>query len=354
MLNQFFPFLLKKMIKKHILIDSVYINTGGGKEIINHIIEYIVDKDDVNKYFFLLDQRLEIKNKQIDFLQINASEKNRRNFYSSNKNRFNSIVCMSNVPPPVKVDNASVSVYFHNDLLLNPIKSNVGFTTLLKNLIKKQYIKSKNKKNYSWIVQTKLMKIKLEKFLNIKNEKIKIFPIIDFQEYISPIKKKNKFVYVSNFSNHKNHFKLFKAFKDACREKSYDIELNLTIDKKIYNKSFYYTSKKPKNLKIINHGIISTSQVREIYNSSEFLIFPSLNESLGMPLIEAIFNGCKVLAPNLNYVGQVIIPSLTFDPYSVSSISESIQYAVENNIKNSEIIIENKIDTFVKHINNHV
>ena len=53
---------------------------------------------------------------------------------------------MSNVPPPVKVDNASVSVYFHNDLLLNPIKSNVGFTTLLKNLIKKQYKKSKNKK----------------------------------------------------------------------------------------------------------------------------------------------------------------------------------------------------------------
>ncbi len=342
------------MKKRYILIDSVYINSGGGKEILNHIIEYILDKHDVNKYFFLLDERLELKNKQIDFLQIHANEKNRKNFYLSNKNNFNSIVCMSNVPPPINIDNASVSVYFHNDLLLNPIKSNVGVLTILKNLLKKQYIKSKNKKNYSWIVQTKLMKTKLEKFLNIKNEKIKILPIIEFQEYKTPIKKKNKFVYVSNFSNHKNHLKLFQAFKDACKERSCDIELNLTIDEKIYNKSFYYTGKKPKNLKIINHGIISTSQVREIYSSSEFLIFPSLNESLGMPLIEAIFDGCKVLAPNLNYVGQVIIPSLTFDPYSVSSISESIQYAVGNNIKNSEIIIENKIDTFVKHINNHV
>ena len=342
------------MNKPYILVDSVYINSGGGEEIINHIIEYIVDKHDVNKYFFLFDERLEIKNKQIDFLQINASEKNRRNFYLSNKNKFNSIVCMSNVPPPIKVDNASVSIYFHNDLLLNPIKSNVGVVTVLKNLLKKQYIKFKNKKNYLWIVQTKLMKNKLEKFLNIKNEKIKIFPIIDFQECISPIKKKNKFVYVSNFSNHKNHFKLFKAFKDTCKEKSYDLELNLTIDEKIYNKSFYFSCKKPKNLTIINHGIISPSQVREVYSSSEFLIFPSLNESFGMPLIEAIFYGCKVIAPNLNYVGQVIIPSLTFNPYLVSSISESIQYAVENNIKKAEIIIENKIDTFVKHINNHV
>ena len=342
------------MKKRYILIDSVYINSGGGKEILNHIIKYILDRHDINKYFFLLDERLELKNKQIDFLQIHANEKNRKNFYLSNKNNFNSIVCMSNVPPPINIENAPVSVYFHNDLLLNPIKSNVGVLTILKNLLKKQYIKSKNKKKYSWIVQTKLMKTKLEKFLNIKNEKIKILPIIEFQDYKTPIKKKNKFVFVSNFSNHKNHFKLFQAFKDACKEKSYDIELNLTIDKNIYIKSFYYTGKKPKNLKIINHGIISTSQVREIYNSSEFLIFPSLNESLGMPLIEAIFNGCKVLAPNLNYVGQVIIPSLTFDPYSVSSISESIQYAVENNIKNSEIIIENKIDTFVKHINNHV
>ena len=240
------------MKKRYILIDSVYINSGGGKEILNHIIKYILDKHDINKYFFLLDERLELKNKQIDFLQIHANEKNRKNFYLSNKNSFNSIVCMSNVPPPINIENAPVSVYFHNDLLLNPIKSNVGVLAVLKNLLKKQYIKSKNKKKYSWIVQTKLMKTKLEKFLNIKNEKIKILPIIEFQEYKTPIKKKNKFVFVSNFSNHKNHFKLFQAFKDACKEKSYNIELNLTIDEKIYNKSFYCNGKKPKNLKIIN------------------------------------------------------------------------------------------------------
>ena len=40
------------MKKRYILIDSVYINSGGGNEILNHIIKYILDKHDINKYFF--------------------------------------------------------------------------------------------------------------------------------------------------------------------------------------------------------------------------------------------------------------------------------------------------------------
>ena len=43
-----------------------------------------------------------------------------------------------------------------------------------------------------------------------------------------------------------------------------------------------------------------------------FLIYPSLNESLGMPLVEAVLSKCKVIASDLNYVDQVIIPSLKF------------------------------------------
>ena len=338
------------MKKRYILIDSVYINSGGGKEILNHIIKYILDRHDINKYFFLLDERLELKNKQIDFLQIHANEKNRKNFYLSNKNNFNSIACMSNVPPPINIENAPVSVYFHNDLLLNPIKSNVGVLTILKNLLKKQYIKSKNKKKYSWIVQTKLMKTKLEKFLNIKNEKIKILPIIEIKKPIKPNKKKNTFVYVSNFSNHKNHFKLFKAFIDVSKKLTTDIELNLTIDDEVFKKSFYYLIKKPNNFKIINHGVINSLQIKKLYCFSEFLIFPSLNESFGMPLVEAVQNGCMVLASDLNYVNEVIRPSHSFDPNSILSISNSIQFVITNKIKKSKIIVENKIDTFVKYI----
>ena len=342
------------MHKPYILIDAVYINSGGGNKILNYIIEYILGKSSENKYFFLLDERFKLENKKINYLKISASEKNRKNFYLNNKNKFMHMVCMSNVPPPIRINKSQVSIYFHNDLLLNPIRSSLTLINKFRNIIKKNYINFKNQQNYSWIVQTNLMKNKLEKYLNIHKEKIKIIPIIETQKFQIPIKKKNSFLYVANFSKHKNHFRLFKALEDVCQKKPYDIELNLTIDQELYEKSFYNSSTTPKNLKIINHGIISNSQLRELYNLSEFLIYPSLNESLGMPLVESVSSECKVIAPDLNYVDQVIIPSLRFDPKSISSISKSIIYAIENYIEASEIIIENKIDTFVKHITHHV
>ena len=78
---------------------------------------------------------------------------------------------------------------------------------------------------------------------------------------------------------------------------------------------------------------------------------PSINESFGLPLIEAINHECMVIAPNLPYVNEIIIPSINFDPFSTQSISSSIREAVKNsNLKASKIIIENKIDTFVKYV----
>jgi len=97
------------------------------------------------------------------------------------------------------------------------------------------------------------------------------------------------------------------------------------------------------------------SKLEKVYQKTQFLIFPSLNESFGLPLIESINYNCIVLAPNLNYVNEVIAPSIKFDPFSSSNISESILSAIaKKNIKHSKIIVENKIDTFVKYISNNV
>ena len=41
--------------------------------------------------------------------------------------------------------------------------------------------------------------------------------------------------------------------------------------------------------------------------------------ALDYPLIESINYNCKVLAPNLDYVNEVITPSIKFDPFSISS-----------------------------------
>ena len=85
------------------------------------------------------------------------------------------------------------------------------------------------------------------------------------------------------------------------------------------------------------------------------MIFPSLNESFGLPLIESINNNCKVIASDLKFINEIIEPSLLFNPFSISSITNSILEAIsKNDLNESRIIIENKSDTFVKYITNHV
>ena len=107
----------------------------------------------------------------------------------------------------------------------------------------------------------------------------------------------------------------------------------------------------PKNLKVEFHGTLSLYDVYELYNSCEYAIYPSLVESFGLPLIEATNHGCKVIASDLPYVHEIIEPSLTFDPYSVESISNSILKAIEtDNLPETKVLVENKLDNFINFI----
>lgn len=341
------------MNEQRILIDALYINSGGGKKILFLLIDYFIKLNILDKYYFLFDERLETSSldviKKENFIKIDSNEKERRKFYKSNIKKFNSIVCLANVPPPI-ANNLPVTIYFHNDLLIRPLNVSINTMNRISNFIKKKYIQYLSKNTYSWVVQTELMKNKLNKFLNVQSNNILVAPIFEISSQSTTQKQKNSFLYISNFSNHKNHKRLYKAFVNAANKVDSKIQLNLTLPKDIFKESFYSNKKYPKNLQIINHGILNDYQIKQLYSTSEYLIFPSLNESFGLPLVESISKKCKVITSNLDYVSEVVKPSLTFNPYSTSSISETIVYSIKNNLKASEIIVENKIDTFVEHI----
>ena len=80
------------------------------------------------------------------------------------------------------------------------------------------------------------------------------------------------------------------------------------------------------------------------------MIYPSLNESFGLPLIEATLNGCKVIASDCRFVKEVMKPSLVFNPLNENDIAQKIFFSLNQNLKFSKLIINNKISTFVKYI----
>ena len=87
----------------------------------------------------------------------------------------------------------------------------------------------------------------------------------------------------------------------------------------------------------------------EIYASSKFLIFPSLRESFGLPLIGGIQAGFIILAPKLNYVNEVISPAYSFDTYNLNSISQTILEVINNKNNSLQLI---KVNTQVDEIFN--
>ena len=161
-----------------ILIDSLYLNSFGGKT----ILELVIDKILISnlKCHFLLDRRLKsnlIDNIQIDcYTIIDVSHLNRKNFYLKNINRFSSILCLANIPPPINTS-IKTTIFFHNSLLLNPLSHPISFINRIINIFKLNYIKYYFQKDYAWIVQTPYIYKLLRENLIINSDQVSIFPI---------------------------------------------------------------------------------------------------------------------------------------------------------------------------------
>lgn len=329
-----------------ILIDALYINSFGGKTILELLGEKILNKG--VKYHFIFDSRLNSnliqKIKSNDFTFVKASHKKRKEFYLSRINNFSHILCLSNVPPPI-LTTVKTTIFFHNSLFLNPLSNPISFKSRIINFFKFNYIKYYSQNDYHWIVQTQLIKKLLQENLNINLDQISIYPVFKgvSESHITK-KHTNNFVYISSSVFHKNHIRLIKAFIYAANKTVKEINLHLTVDKEQLPKYVF-----PKNLNVQFHGTLSKDYVNELYNSCEFAIYPSLVESFGLPLIEATHHGCKVIASDLPYVHEIVKPSLIFDPYSVKSISKSILKALESeNLPKTKVLIENKLNNFIE------
>lgn len=330
------------------LIDAVYINSFGGKTILELILGKLINSG--TPYHVIFDSRLESKYLNIlnnkDYTIIFSNHKNRKNFYLKNINRFSSILCLSNIPPPIHTL-VKTSVFFHNSLLLNPINHQISLKNRLVNLLKFSYLKYYNQNDYNWLVQTRYIDKLLQTHLKINPKNIFVYPIFkEESESFNSKKSSNNFVYVSSGVSHKNHERLIEAFIGAANKTDKEIKLHLTLGKAELSKGLY-----PNNLKIQFHGTLSTDKVNELYNFCEFAIYPSLVESFGLPLIEAANYGCKVIASDLPYVHEIIGPSLTFDPYSIESISNAILNAIDtDDLKGTKVLVKNKLDNFIEFI----
>ena len=134
------------------------------------------------------------------------------------------------------------------------------------------------------------------------------------------------FLYVASGEPHKNHLVLIEAWKILAAKNIYPslcLTIPMTSNPVLYK--WIESQKHSYNLQIKNIGAINKEQMKSLYLQAGALIYPSILESLGLPLIEARRAGLPIIASELDYVRDIIDPEQSFDPQSPVSIARSVE-----------------------------
>lgn len=139
-------------------------------------------------------------------------------------------------------------------------------------------------------------------------------------------KIKSKYLfYPANTWPHKNHLRLLEAF-NRIKDKIKNVNLLFSgypheADEAIRN--FIHENHLKNRVHFL--GYVKREEISLIYQNALGLIFPSLFEGFGIPILEAFRLGCPVLCANNTCIPEIAgDAALYFDGLSVSEISNSI------------------------------
>jgi hypothetical protein len=321
--------------KKLLILNATSLHRDGGVTVLNKFLKY-------NFYKIYYDPRLK-KTSAHPFLY-----KLYLDFYFFfNTNKETKIIYLSGTPPIIK-GKANIICCFQNaNIFYNKLNSFNYFFS--KDLIRYFFFYFFKKNVSKWLVFSTF-----SKFLLIKNgvpkKKIKLLKIISLKKKNKKKIKKYDFIYPSSLLKHKNHLNLILALIILSKKNIYPSVL-LTINKKLETDNIIFKLIFDFKLKVTCKYFYNS--IDKAYRMSEALIFPSLNETIGFPIIEAFNYNLYILASNRDYAKQFIEPNLVFDPLSPEDISVKILYFLINkkSLKKTKL---RKNDKFISFKSKHI
>lgn len=138
-----------------------------------------------------------------------------------------------------------------------------------------------------------------------------------------------KILYVSLPRDHKNHVRLIQAMQHLT---DLPVELQLTVSPGHPVHAIAENlglAKGPRGGCIRFLGEVSNEEVHHLLRQSDLVVYPSLTESLGLPLIEALLHEKLILAADRAYARDVLgAAAAYFDPLSPTDIANKIRSVV--------------------------
>jgi glycosyltransferase involved in cell wall biosynthesis len=145
---------------------------------------------------------------------------------------------------------------------------------------------------------------------------VRIYNAVDHQRFRPATQRREPFLlYPANRWRHKNHDALFRAFA-ILRRTLPDLRLVLT--------GLGHEGKPcPEGVTLLGH--VAVERLIQLYQTAAAVVFPSLYEGFGLPVLEAMACGCPVACSNAASLPEVCGEAAAmFDPRSPAEIAAAV------------------------------
>ncbi len=146
------------------------------------------------------------------------------------------------------------------------------------------------------------------------------------------------YIYVGNFYPHKNVESLIRAFEKIQEKIHLNTQINSQPTLILLGPSDFFSARILQLInrlkcdkKIILYKNPTDEDLVFFYKNAQALIHPSLAEGFGLPLLEATYFNCPIIASDIPVFNEILDDKfLKFNPHDLESIRNTIQKHIDN------------------------
>ncbi len=139
---------------------------------------------------------------------------------------------------------------------------------------------------------------------------------------------------VSNRKAHKNEFRLVDAFAKA----DLDSQIRLVLTGEPTPRLTHWIETRGVKSRVQFAGVVQEDKLPSLYRGAEALIFPSLYEGFGLPIVEAMACGTPVVTSNVTAMPEIAgDAALLVDPRSVEQIADAMAQVVSDPVLRDQL-----------------
>jgi glycosyltransferase involved in cell wall biosynthesis len=194
----------------------------------------------------------------------------------------------------------------------------------------------------------------LQKYVGIPESRITVIPLGVDKEFlvesdvdlVNSVRRRfqlsaDYLLSVASFEPRKNHTNILKGFKEALPKLSPETKLALVGRENAYQLKMKSLAESLGILDRVSFcGYLPTKELAALYSGAVMLVFPSIDEGFGIPIIEAFASGVPVVTSKIEAIQEVAgVAAQYVNPQRHEEIADAISDIYTNTVHRENLIL---------------